>query len=77
MRHRKATLGLLVPVLLVLVTTGCTGVVPPVGTITSEICNQAVFNFDSDGDNVNDLVVLSEDPLTEELYDPTCVRMVP
>ena len=76
--HRKAMLlSVLIPVLLIMVMTGCTGTVLPVGTTSTELCNQATFNFDSDSDNINDTIILSENPLTDELFDPTCVTVVP
>ena len=75
--HRRAILTVLIPVLLIMVMTGCTGTVLPVGTISTQLCNQATFNFDSDGDNVNDTAILSENPLTEVLNDATCVTVVP
>jgi uncharacterized repeat protein (TIGR01451 family) len=74
---RRQTLWAPLLILIVVGMVGCTGNILPGPTITTEICNQATFNFDSDGNGTNETIVLSEDPLSAARPDPTCFTAVP
>jgi len=42
----------------------------------TEICNQGVVHWDSDGDGSNDTDEPTDDPTTPEVNDPTCLTVV-
>ena len=58
---------------------GCAALRPSASSpvIAATFCNQAVVNFDADGDGTNEAQLVTDNPATLAFPDPTCVRTVP
>ena len=57
-------------------TTSCAGIIPVI-PIRMEVCGHGIIHFDSNGDGTNDAFLLTDDPRTLQIGDPTCVPVLP